>query len=268
MSDKLIFDREHEFGRNPARFLTKIRTLDGRLGMELSREKGIPDGTLILVRMDSDASIPRLLIQRILLNWATDPNVYTYYIHSSRPYDLVKRDFSAFNWNYESLLNQSLFFEDMYGMSDRSSTSALKLGPIMVKRKTYLLQLFDKMILSRKEGKTCFSIVDDLLWIKEDGIDQDPSGTIQLMKEIGSKILEIGGVHFLLLPKDILPNDVEHIIMSYSSGILEFGRNLFGSRLRDTLTITKLLGVAYIPESMEIRPDENEGFKLEITSKV
>lgn len=253
----------------PKRFLTGIRSLDMRLGMEFSREKGIPDGTLIIVRTDSNANIPRLLTQRILLNFAKDDQAAVFYVHSSRPLNLVKRDFEAFDWHVEEYENRTMFFEDMYGMGAQGSASAIKVGPIAVKRKTFLKQIYAKMYKVKEEhNKWCFSIVDDLLWIKEDQLDEDYALLIQFLKEVGSRILAIGGVHFMLLPRGILSPIAEQILMSYSSAVFEFERKRVGSRLKDHLTITKLLGVAYVPDAMDIIPHEEEGFRLESISKV
>ena len=144
--------------------LTGIRTLDQKLGMELSSRRGIPDGSLVLASYPSDTSIPKLFIQRILLNWAQDmENNLVFYIHSEKPYNLVKRSFQAYDWDVTPLEGKSLFFEDMYNLSSASMTSSLKFGRIEVKRKTYVKKIIDRMIhVKEDQNKQCFSIFDDL----------------------------------------------------------------------------------------------------------
>jgi KaiC/GvpD/RAD55 family RecA-like ATPase len=150
--------------------LTGIRSLDQKLGMELAKRRGIPEGSLVLVSYPPGTVIPTMFIQRILLNWAqqSDNNVI-FYVHSSRPYGHVKNSFQAYNWDVSPYEGKNWYFENMFDLSSSSMTSALKLGKIEVKRKTYVNRILDRMVHVREtQNKQCFSIFDDLLWMKED----------------------------------------------------------------------------------------------------
>jgi len=250
--------------------LTGIRTLDQKLGMELSSRRGIPDGSLVLASYPSDTSIPKLFIQRILLNWAQDvENNLVFYIHSEKPHNLVKRSFQAYDWDVTPLEGKSLFFEDMYNLSSASMTSSLKFGRIEVKRKTYVKKIIDRMIhVKEDQNKQCFSIFDDLLWMKEDRLDEDSNALIVFLKEVIGSFTKIGGVHFFLLPQNILEPVAERILMNAAQGIFYFSRRTVGSRLKDNFAITKLMGISYISETLEVTPSESEGFKIESTAKI
>ncbi|MHA2357927.1 MAG: RAD55 family ATPase [Candidatus Heimdallarchaeaceae archaeon] len=250
--------------------LTGIRSLDQKLGMELSSRRGIPEGSLILVSYPSDTVIPTLFVQRILLNWAQKKgeNVI-FYVHSSRPYDHVLRSFQAYEWDVTPYENKNWYFENMFDLSSSTMTSALKLGKIEVRRKTYVKRIIEKMLhVKDTQNKQCFSVFDDLLWMKEDRLDEDSNALITFIKDAIMSFARIGGVHFFLVPQGVLDPVAERIIMNASQGIFYFSRNTVGSRIKDNFAITKLMGVAYISETLEVSPSEAEGFKIESTAKI
>ena len=249
---------------------TGIRSLDQKLGLELSSRKGIPTGSMIVISYPSETVIPKLFVQRILLNWAQDvERNIVFYIHSALPFELVKRSFQAYRWNIEPFINKSLFFEDMYNLRSATMGTALKLGRIEIRRRTYVKKIIERMKHVKKtQNKNCFSLFDDLLWMKEDELDEDPTALILFLKDMVRSFTEIGGVHFLLLPQDILDPVAERIIMNAAQGIFYFSRNTVGSKIKDNFAITKLMGVAYISETLELTPSEVEGFKIESTSKI
>jgi hypothetical protein len=111
-------------------------------------------------------------------------------------------------------------------------------------------------------------IFDDLLWMKEDRLDEDSSDLISFIKSTILSFTKIGGVHFFLLPQDVLDPVAERIIMNAAQGIFHFTRNTVGSRIKDTFAITKLMGVAFVSENLDITPSETEGFKIESTAKI
>ena len=248
---------------------TGIRSLDQKLGMEMSARHGIPSGSVIVVSYPASSVIPLLFVQRILLNWAqkTDLN-RVFYVHSSKPFELVKQSYTAYNWDIMSVKDKSFFFENMYDMAS-STTTSLKIGRIEVKRRTYVKRIIEKIMhVKETQKKNCFSVFDDLLWLKEDQLDDDHNTLISFMKEIIQMFSKIGGVHFFLLPQNILNPVAEQIILNYAQGIFYFTRDRIGSRLRDTFSISKLMGVAYISEILDVSPSEEEGFKIESTSKI
>ncbi len=250
--------------------LTGIRSLDQKLGMEMAKRRGIPQGSFILVSYPSDTVIPTLFIQRILLNWAkkSSDNVI-FYVHSGRPYDHVQSSFKAYNWDVKPFEGKNWYFENMFDLSSTSMTSALKLGRIEVKRKTYVNRIIDRMYhVKESQNKQCFSVFDDLLWMKEDQLDEDSNALITFLKSTLMSLTKIGGVHFFLLPQGVLDPVAERIIMNAAQGIFHFTRNSVGSRIKDTFAITKLMGVAFVSETLDITPSESEGFKIESTAKI
>lgn len=250
--------------------LTGIRSLDHKLGMEMSSRRGLPKGSLILVSYPSGTVIPTLFVQRILLNWAQKKEENTiFYVHSSRPYNHVLNSFQAYEWDVKPFEGKNWFFENMFDLSSSSMTSTLKLGKIEVRRKTYVKRVIDRMLhVKENQNKNCFSVFDDLLWMKEDRLDEDSNSLINFLRSTILSFTELGGVHFFLLPQDVLEPVAERIIMNAATGIFHFSRNTSGSRIKDTFAITKLMGVAYISENLDITPSEAEGFKIESTAKI
>jgi len=250
--------------------LTGIRTLDQKLGMELSTRRGLPLGSFILVSYPSDTVIPTLFIQRILLNWAKQSNDNViFYVHSGRPYDHVLSSFQAYEWDVKPFEGKNWHFENMFDLSSSAMTSALKLGKIEVKRKTYVKRVIERMIhVKETQKKQCFSVFDDLLWMKEDRLDEDSTALIRFIKDTIISFSKIGGVHFFLLPQGVLEPVAERIIMNAAQGIFYFTRNSVGSKIKDTFAITKLMGVAFVSENLDLSPSEAEGFKIESTAKI
>jgi len=248
---------------------TGIRSLDQKLGMEMSSRKGLPQGSLILVRYPSETVIPTLFIQRILLNWAQNSDNVIFYVHSSRPYSHILNSFNAYEWDVKPFEGKNWYFENMFDLSSSSMASSLKLGKIEVKRKTYVKKIIDRMLhVKENQKKQCFSVFDDLLWMKEDRLDEDSNALITFLKGTIMSLTKIGGVHFFLLPQDVLDSVAERIIMNAAQGIFDFSRSTVGSKIKDTFAITKLMGVAYVSENFDLTPSESEGFKIESTAKI
>lgn len=249
---------------------TGIRTLDQKLGMEMSSRRGIPNGSLILVSYPSDTVIPKLFIQRILLNWAkkAQENVI-FYVHSSTPYDSVLKSFQAYGWDVSPYEGKNWYFENMFDLASSTMSSTLKLGKIEVRRRTYAKKIIDRMIhVNETQNKQCFSVFDDLLWMKEDRLDEDAAALIAFLKNTLISLAKLGGVHFFLIPQGIIDPVAERILMNAAQGIFYFTRNSVGSKIKDTFAITKLMGVAYVSETLDITPSETEGFKIESTAKI
>ncbi len=248
---------------------TGIRSLDQKFGMELSSKRGIPSGSVIVVSYPASSVIPLLFVQRIVLNWAQRLDFNrVFYVHSSKPFNLIEQSYQAYNWDISPYKDKSFFFENMYDM-DSSTTTSIKIGKIEVKRKTYVKRIVEKMLhVKETQKKHCFSVFDDLLWIKEDKLDDDPNSLISFLKQLIQMFSKIGGVHFFLLPQNILNPVAEQIILNYVQGIFRFTRDRVGSMLRDTFVISKLMGVAYISEVLDVSPSEEEGFKIESTGKI
>jgi hypothetical protein len=249
---------------------TGIVSLDNRLGMTYSDDKGIPDKSLILVHSPADSNMATLLIQRILTNLCErDENNFIFYIHSSRPKTLIMRDFTAYNVDIKPFVGKRWLFKDMYGLSGSIRASSSKIGKIDIRRKTYIKHIFKDMVhISKNQNKQCFSVVDNLLWIKEEVLDEKPDALIEFLKDLTDLILQIGGIHFLLLEKDIINPVAERLIMSSVQGIFDFSKGKKGTKTVDTFRISKLVGLAFISETMEISPSETLGFMIESTGAI
>ena len=249
---------------------TGITSLDNRLGMTFSDDKGIPDKSLILVHSPADSNMATLLIQRMLTNLCEmDENNFVFYIHSSRPRSLIMRDFTAYNVDIKPYIDKRWLFKDMYGLSGSIRASSSKIGKIDIRRKTYIKHIFKDMAHITKGGKNqCFSVVDNLLWIKEEQLDEKPDALIEFLKDLTDLILQIGGIHFLLLEKDIIDPVAERLIMSSVQGIFDFSKGSKGTKTVDTFRISKLVGLAFTSETMEISPSETLGFMIESTGAI
>jgi hypothetical protein len=104
--------------------------------------------------------------------------------------------------------------------------------------------------------------------MKEDRLDEDSNDLITFLKGVIQSLTKIGGIHFFLLPQGVLDPVAERIIMNSAQGIFYFSRSTVGSRIKDTFAITKLMGVAFVSENLDLTPSEVEGFKIESTAKI
>ena len=88
------------------------------------------------------------------------------------------------------------------------------------------------------------------------------------LKELTDIIVDVGGVHFMVLPKDILEPTAQNIIISIVNGIIEFSRIVVGTKNQDRISIIKMMGVSYDSEILDITPDEQVGLRIESTAKM
>jgi len=253
-------------------YSTGMTVLDQRLGGETRSEAvGIPSGSLVLIHAPPETNLGTLFAQKILMNLLENiPNARGYYMHSSRPQHVVRKEFSAYNWDISELENTSRWeFIDMWHITSSHVASSSRIGKIDIRRKSYLKQAFRRMLqVQQTEGIPTFSVVDNLLWLKEDDFDQSPSKLLDYFKELTDLVVELGGVHFLVLPKDILDNTAEKIIMSIMNGIFNFDRTVVGSKNQDQFSVIKMMGVTYKSDILDITPDQDVGLRIESTGKI
>ncbi|OLS27364.1 MAG: hypothetical protein HeimC2_12010 [Candidatus Heimdallarchaeota archaeon LC_2] len=252
-------------------YSTGLLSLDQRLGSDFAEEKGIPAGSIILILSPSNSNLSTLFVQKVLLNLIeNEENSRAHYLHSSRPQHILVKEFKAYNWDIEKHQQSKKWeFIDMWHITSSHVASSSKIGKIDIKRRTYLKQAYIKILqLQESDRAKCFSVVDNLLWLKEDNFDEDSSKLLDFFKEISDIITNIGGVHFFVLPKGILDPVAENLISSIVTGIIEFDRLIRGNRNQDRLSITKMMGIAYKSELLDITPDENEGLRIESTAKI
>ncbi len=252
------------------KYLTGLRSLDQKLGMEFSHEKGIPNGTIILVNAPPSSNLPTLFVQRILLNLVEqDPNNIVFYLYSSRPRSQIVREFHSYNWDVERFENSQWFWENMYKVSSPHKASSSRIGNIDIRRKTYIKRLFHRILqIHQSRGHTPFTCIDNLLWMKEELLDEDPASVIEFLKHIQDYVDAVGGIHFLLLPKGILNPVAERILEATVQGIFDFKREIRGNRVRDYFVISKMVGLSYVSETLEVSPSEEQGFRIESTAKI
>lgn len=252
-------------------YSTGLMSLDQRLGSDFAEHKGIPAGSIVLILAPSNSNLSTLFAQKVLLNLIEgQENSRAHYLHSSRPKHILTKEFRAYNWNVEQFEQSKKWeFIDMWHITSSHVASSSKIGKIDIKRRTYLKQAYIKILQLQETDKAkCFSVVDNLLWLKEDNFDENSSKLLDFFKEISDLITNIGGVHFFVLPKGILDPIAENLISSIVTGIIEFDRLSIGNRNQDRLAITKMMGVAYKSEILDITPDDKEGLRIESTGKI
>jgi archaellum biogenesis ATPase FlaH len=191
-------------------------------------------------------------------------------MHSSRPQHVIRKEFQAYNWNVTPFENEDKWeFIDMWHITSSHVASSSRIGKIDIRRKSYLKQAYNRILqVKETDNSHCFSVVDNLLWLKEDDFDNEPSRLLDYFKELTDIIDEIGGVHFLVLPKGILSDTAEKIIMSIMNGIFDFSRTVVGNRNQDQLSIMKMMGITYQSDIMDITPDSQLGLRIESTGKI
>lgn len=253
-------------------YQTGLPVLDQRLGGEFSTdEAGLPGGSLILIHAPPETNLGTLFAQRIVMNLIDNtPNGRAFFMHSSRPQHIVRKEFKAYNWDVETYESQGKWeFIDMWHITSSHVASSSRIGKIDIRRKAYLKQAFRRILqVHQTENITCFSVVDNLLWLKEDDFDQEPSKLLDYFKELIDIIVQIGGIHFLVLPKEILSTTAEKTIMSIMNGIFDFSRSIIGSRNQDQLAIVKMMGINYKSDILDITPDRQVGLRIESTGKI
>ncbi len=252
-------------------FPTGIQALDQLLGRDFSEDNGFPEGSLVLIQIPPNTNLGTLFAQKLLLNFLDRfQNSRGFYFHSSKPKMQLMKSFEAYNWNIDPLLESGRFeLIDMWTITSSHTASSSKIGKIDIKRKTFLKQTYQKIYQIRmSSGVDCFSVVDDLLWLKENELDQRPSKVLEFVKDILDIIFRIGGVHFFILPKGILNDVSERLIMNYSTGLIDFDTEFRGNNLQHLFYIAKLAGVSLHSEILEISPSVDGGFRIESTTKV
>ena len=252
------------------KFLTGLPSLDQKLGMEMSIDKGIPNGSVIMVHTPPSSNLPTLFIQRVLLNFVEqDPKHVVFYLYSSRPKIQIIREFEAYNWKVEPYENKQWFWENMYQLSSPHRASSARIGNIDIKRKTFIKRVYRRIEqIQQMKDIVPFTCIDNLLWMKEEQLDENPSAVIKFLREILDYVNKIGGIHFLIIPKGILNPVTENIIEATVQGIFDFEREIRGNKVRDYFFIAKMVGLSYVSETLEVAPSEEQGFRIESTSKI
>lgn len=253
-------------------YRTGMTVLDQRLSSDIQSDIiGIPGGSLVLIHAPPATNLGTLFAQKVLLNILNEiPQSKAYYMHSSRPQHIVRKELNAYKWDITAYEETDRWeFIDMWHITSSHVASSSRIGKIDIRRKSYLKQAFRRMEqVHTTEGVPCFSVVDNLLWLKEDDFDRNPSKLLDYFKELTDLIVKIGGIHFLVLPKGILVDTAEKIIMSIVNGIFEFSRTIVGNQNQDQLSIIKMMGVAYKSDILDITPDQQVGLRIESTGKI
>ena len=253
-------------------YSTGLTVLDQKLGGRFSEDKkGIPAGSLVLIHSPPESNLGTLFAQKVILNLLDEyDNSMAYYMHSSRPQHIINKELNAYKWDISTYQAQNRWkYVDMWDITSSHVASSSKIGKIDIRRKTYLKQAFKKMQVD-KQGNNfiCFSVIDNLLWLKEDEFDEQSSKLLKFFKELTDIVLEVGGVHFFVLPKGILVETAENIIISIVNGIIEFSRAVIGNKNQDRISIIKMMGVSYESEILDITPDQSVGLRIESTGKL
>lgn len=249
---------------------TGMLALDQQFG-EDTEKRGIPGGSIVLIHAPPQTNLATLFAQKVLMNFLESiDQSKAFYMHSSRPQHIILKEFEAYNWDISNFQKQNKWdFIDMWHITAAHVASSSKIGKIDIRRKTYLKAAFKKMLQVHKTEKiTCFSVVDNLLWLKEEDFDREPSRILEFFKELTDIILQIGGIHFFVLPKGILYDVTENMISSVVNGIFDFSRYVSGNKNQDRISIIKMMGVSYASNILDITPDQREGLLIEATAKL
>ena len=253
------------------RYLTGLPPLDQRLGIENETARGLPSGSLILLHYPANSELSSLFVTKLLHHFLVSvPNSQGYYMHSAKPKEIILNQFKAYNWDFDQFLNSGRFnLVDMWEITATHAASSSKIGEIDIRKRTYIKQVYNRIILQQRNSNTeCFSVVDNLLWMKEEDMDRYPNQLLGFFKEILTMIFQIGGVHFWLLPKGILKEIAERLILSSVTGIIDFEISRVSNSMRNHFHISKMGGVLFTPEILEITHSLDEGFRIESTGKV
>lgn len=267
-----MIDNPEQTETNDIYYSTGMTVLDQRLGAETrTNAVGIPAGSLVLIHAPPATNLGTLFAQKVLMNLLeANPNSKGYYMHSSRPQQIVRKEFNAYSWDISDFESSGRWeFIDMWHITSSHVASSSRIGKIDIRRKSYLKQAFRRMLqIQQTDNTPIFSVVDNLLWLKEDDFDKSPSKLLDFFKELTDLVVEMGGIHFLVLPKNILNDTAEKIIMSIVNGIFNFSRSVMGSKNQDQLSIIKMMGVTYKSDILDITPDHTVGLRIESTGKV
>ncbi len=262
---------EDEFNSNKL-YKTGINALDNRLGSKFSNDRrGIPAASIILVFHPPETNLGTLFVQKVLMNLLSfNENSKGYYIHSSRPQHIIMNEFRAYNWDISTYINQKRWeFNNMWHITSSHVASSSKIGKIDIRRKTYLKQAYLKILQNYQLHKEdYFTVVDNLLWLKEEEFDKKASNLLEFFKELTDIITQIGGIHFFILPKGILEKSAENLIISTVTGIFDFTRTVMGNKNQDQLSIIKMMGVSYDSDILDISPDPKQGLRIETSEKL
>lgn len=252
-------------------FPTGIFALDQHLGGDMYDVNGIPDSSLILIQAEPSSDIGTLFATKVFINLLrNNAESDGYYLHSSKPQHMLKREFKAYNWKIDDLVQEGRWnFIDMWNITTTLAASSSKIGQIDIRRKTYLKHAYERMLqLKKTSNRYCFSVVDNLLFLKEENLDLRASKIQDFFKEILDLIFQLGGVHFFILPKGILSDIAERLIMSAATGLIDFKFEMQGTKKQNLFHIAKMNGIAFQSEMMEITPALDGGFRIESTGKI
>ncbi len=248
-----------------------IRALDQRLGSELEEDSGFPDSSLVIIHVPPNTDLGILFTQKVLINLIQNyENSIGYYFHSSKPSTTLLKGLNTYDWGVKPLIQENrLELIDMWAITSSHVASSSKIGKIDIKRKTFLKQEYKRMLrIKETKNLTCFSIVDNLLWLKEENLDQNPSKTLEFIKELIALIYNIGGVHFFILPKGVINEVSERIVTNFATGLIDFETEFRGNSLKNLFYISKMTGISLESEILEINPSRDGGFRIESTSKI
>ena len=251
-------------------FSTGLLPLDQRLGSDFSDDRGLPSGSIVLLHYPANSELGSLFAIKILHNYLkTVEGAMAYYLHSTKPRHLLENQFRAYNWDFSPYINNSQFnFVDMWEITATHAASSSKIGEIDIRRKTYLKHTYKRILENKSDKSTIFTVVDNLLWMKEEDLDKKAEKVMELFKDLFNTIIKIGGVHFFLLPKETLVGIAERLIMDAATGIIDFQIEKRGNTMMNTFHISKMNGILFRPEILELTLSLDGGFNIESTGKV
>ena len=215
-----------------------IRT--GIPGFDETVGGGFPSGSLILLygRPGSGNSI---FAAQVAYNRVSGGNPVTYFL-SGRSIEEVKREWATFGWNLDEYVDKGL----------------LK-----------IVENFDSVgkinLILEDIGKGHWIILDSLssLLIFEDSTKK----IVNFLTEISNQAKKFGGLHFLLLTKDMHKPEVEVMVQHFVDGVISFSFEVSGLISVRNMVILKMLGRNIPPDIIVFSVGEN-GLSVETATRI
>lgn len=201
---------------------------------------GFPSGSLILL-YGRPGSGNSLFASQVAYNRVSEGNLVAYFL-SGKSVEEVKREWATFNWNFNEYVNRGV----LRVVEDFNSTDKINL-------------ILEDM------SKGYWVILDSLsnLLILEDS----PRKISSFLTKISRQAKKRGGLHFLLLTKDMHKPEVEVMIQHFVDGVISFSFEVRGLISVRNMIILKMLGKNIPPDIIVFSIGEN-GLSVETATRI
>ncbi|MGP3702152.1 MAG: RAD55 family ATPase [Candidatus Bathyarchaeota archaeon] len=219
-------------------------TLDIRTGIPGFDEitgGGFPSGSLILLYSKPGCG-NSLFAAQVAYNRVTLEGKPVTYFLSYKSVEEVKREWATFGWNLDEYVNKGL---------------------------VKVVENFDSLskvnLILEEIGKGCWIILDSFssLLVFEDSTKK----IVNFLTEISHQAKKFGGLHFLLLTKDMHKPEVEVMVQHFVDGVIFFSFEVRGLISVRNMVILKMLGKNIPPDIIVFSIGEN-GLNIETATRI